>query len=114
MNGLLPGDLYSRSFDGAYFYFLQHLGSEHHQLVLKYDWYDPNTRVKGKEVSATHGFNGADVKFQTIGLGYIWYVNSNVKTVLFYEHVLNEKTTVASYTEDQKDDVFTCRLQFRF
>ena len=34
--------------------------------------------------------------------------------MLYYDHPMNEKTDVAGYAEDLKDDVFTARLQFRF
>jgi DNA-directed RNA polymerase subunit alpha len=54
---------YIRHFNGAYFYFLQHLFSVNHQLVIKYDWYDANARVKGKEIGvAGNGFTAADIK----------------------------------------------------
>ena len=43
----LQAGLTTRKFDAAYFYFLQNLGSQKHQLVVKYDWYDPNTDVAG-------------------------------------------------------------------
>ena len=32
----------------------------------------------------------------------------------YYDRVFNEKTQLTGYTGDAKDDVFTCRLQFRF
>lgn len=102
--------LYERPFNAAYFYFLQHLGSPRHQLVLKYDWYDPNTRVRGTDVTAAHGFGPADVRFDTFGGGYVWYATPQLKATLWYDHVRNEKTAVAGYTDDVPDDVFTARL----
>ncbi len=110
----LVSGLTTRKFDAAYFYFLQHLGSPKHQIVLKYDWYDPNTDVNGKAVSSAAGHNVADVKFSTIGGGYLWYATPNVRLMLYYEHPMNEATDVAGYADDIKDDVFTARLQFRF
>jgi len=114
ISGTTLQPLYVRNFDGAYFYFLQHLASEKHQLVLKYDWYDPNTRVKGAELTAAHGFNQADIKYQTFGAGYVYYINPYVKATFWYEHPMNESTSLAGYTKDVPDDVFTFRLQFRF
>lgn len=112
---LTPGaPLATRHFDGAYFYYLQHLGSLKHQVIIKYDWYDPNTDVAGNDLNAVNGHNAADVKFSTIGGGYLWYVNPNVRLMLYYEHPMNESTSLTGYTEDIKDDVFTARLQFRF
>ncbi|RYY50249.1 MAG: porin [Chitinophagaceae bacterium] len=106
---------YTRRFSGAYLYFLQHLFSSDHQLLLKYDWYDPNTDVKGKEIGAPgSNFSAADVKFSTLGVGYIYYITPNVKSVLYYAMVKNESTQLAGFTRDIRDNVFTARLQFRF
>ena len=106
---------YKRDFNGAYFYFLQHLFSASHQLVVKYDWYDPNTRVKGKEIGkAGTSFSQADIKYSTLQLGYNYYITPQVKMSLFYAYVKNEATQLSGYTADVKDNVFTTRLQFRF
>lgn len=105
--------IYTRRFDGAYFYFLQNFGQ--HQLGVKYDWYDPNTDVKGSEITKSAGnFHAADIKYKTLGLGYINYINENLKLVLWYDLVTNENTLLEGYTKDLKDNVFTTRLQFRF
>ncbi|WP_428666118.1 porin [Runella sp.] len=109
-----PQPLYTRAFDGAYFYFLQHLGSPNHQLILKYDWYNPNTNVKGKEIDAKNGFSGADIRFDTFGGGYIYYVNQYLKLVFWYDQPINEKTAIKGYENDVKDGVFTFRTQFNF
>jgi hypothetical protein len=103
---------YKRNFNGAYIYFLQSLFSVKHQLVIKYDWYDPNTMVKGKEIGT--GFSGADIKYNTLNLGYLYYITDQSKLVLFYAFVKNEATALPGFTEDLKDNVFTCRIQFRF
>ncbi|GAB2837162.1 porin [Ferruginibacter profundus] len=106
---------YIRKFNGAYFYFLQHLGSTHHQVGIKYDWYDPNTGVKNDEIGkAGSNMNAANIKFSTLGFGYIYYITDNAKLILWYDKITNEKTSLAGYTTDVKDNVFTCRLQFRF
>lgn len=106
---------YARNFDGAYFYFLQNIFSEQHQLLIKYDWYDPNSNVRGHEVGAAgSNFTAADVKYSTLGLGYIFYITPFVKSVLYYAAVKNESTQLAGFTKDVRDNVFTARLQFRF
>ncbi len=110
---LLP--TYIRKYTGAYFYFLQNILNSRHQLVLKYDWYDPNSKVSNSDIgSPTSNFTSADIKFSTLGFGYIFYFNSQTKITFYYDLVRNEKTQLAGYTLDQKDDVFTCRLQFKF
>lgn len=104
-----------RNFTGAYFYLLQHIFSPKHQLLIKYDWYDPNSKVKGTEIGAAgSNFTAANIRYSTLGFGYINYMTENIKLVLYYARVWNEKTQLAGFTTDVKDNVFTCRLQFRF
>jgi len=120
--GTIPADatgarlpLYVRKFDGAYFYFLQNLGSPQHQLGLKYDWYDPNSDISGHQIGqAGTNTTEADLRFDTFGAGYLYYFNEHLKITLWYDLVRNESTDLKGYTTDAKDDVFTCRLQFRF
>ncbi|RYY71598.1 MAG: porin, partial [Chitinophagaceae bacterium] len=110
-----PDGFYERKFNGAYLYLLQNIFSADHQLLVKYDWYDPNSSVKGTAIGAPgSNFSAADIKYSTIGLGYIYYITPNVKWVLYYAMVKNEKTQLAGFTKDVKDNVFTARLQFRF
>jgi hypothetical protein len=106
---------YKRNFNGAYFYFLQHLFSTEHQLVIKYDWYDPNTKVKGNEIGAGGtSFSAADVRYDALHIGYNYYITPNVKWGLFYTMVNNESTLLSGFTDDVNDNIFTSRLQFRF
>lgn len=106
---------YKRNFNGAYFYFLQHLFSVKHQLVIKYDWYDPNTNVNGNEIGiGGTGFTEADIKYSALHIGYNYSITPVVKLSLFYSVVKNETTQLAGYTTDVKDNIFTSRLQFRF
>jgi hypothetical protein len=105
---------YIRQFNGAFFCFLQNIINEHHQLGVKLDWYDPNTDVKGLEIKEDNNFGPADIRYQTLGFGYIYYINENLKLTLWFDDVKNEKTNLPGFTEDLSDDVFTARLQFRF
>ena len=106
---------YIRNFNGAYFYFIQSLFSMKHQLVLKYDWYDPNSKVSGNEIGAPgSNLSVANIRYNTLGIGYVYYMTENVKLVVYYAMVMNEHTRLAGYTSDVSDDVMTCRLQFRF
>lgn len=104
--------LYARPFAGVYGYWLQHLGSLKHQILVKYDRYDPNTHVSGKGLADE--FTGADVAYQTLGLGYVHYFNINLRMVFYYEIVKNELTQIAGFQRDVKDNLFTARLHFRF
>lgn len=109
------GSYFIRKFNGAYFYFLQNFISNAHQFVIKYDWYDPNTMVKKNDIGA-NGTNltSTDIKYSTLGVGYIHYINENMKLVLWYDKVMNEKTLLPGFTMNVKDNIFTCRMQFRF
>lgn len=106
---------YVRHYNGAFFYFLQNIVNTNHQLLLKYDWYDPNIRVKGQDIGkAGTNLTSADVRYGTFGVGYIHHFNPQTKLILYYDLVKNETTRLTGYTTDLHDDVFTCRLQFRF
>lgn len=112
---LLNEPFYVRKFDGAFICFLQNIVNTTHQVVVKYDWYDPNTSVKGKQIGEPGtNLSPADIKYSTLGFGYVHYINQSLKLFLWYDHITNESTSLNGYTEDLKDDVFTCRLQFRF
>jgi phosphate-selective porin len=99
----------------AVFIYLLHRFDKHHQLGVKYDWYDPNSNISNKEIGVSGSKTGAaDIQYNTIGFGYISYINDNLKLVLWYDIVKNESTLVSGYESDKKDNVLTCRLQFRF
>ena len=86
-----------------------------HQIGIKYDSYDANRDVKGDEIGrAGSNMNAADIKYNTLGFGYINYISEFVKLVLWYDIVTNENTQLQGFTQDLKDNVFTCRLQFKF
>ncbi|MGN7785077.1 porin [Niabella sp. 22666] len=103
-----------RRFDGAYFYFLQHLGSWSHQLVGKFDWYDPNKKVKGTDIGADRGLTAADIRYNAWGAGYVYYINPHLKLTFWYEKPTNEKTRLSGFEKDVKDGIFTFRTQFSF
>ncbi len=105
--------VYWRKFNGAYFYFI-HTIKEKHQIVVKYDWYDPNTEVSGKQVSAAKGFSTGDIRYNTLGAGYVYYWNPNVKFMFYIENPVNEITDIPGYDRDLKDRTYTIRTQFRF
>jgi hypothetical protein len=102
----------SRPFNGAYFYFLQNIARSKHNIMLKYDWYDPNTKVAGTQIGATgSNLNANDVKYSTFGIGYLFAYNANWKFLVYRDFVTNEKTNLAGYLVDRKDNVLTIRMQ---
>lgn len=118
----LGHDLYMRQFNGAYFYVIQTFKQAlkkqtiYHDLVFKYDWYDPNTQVAGKQLSSTNDTRGgkADVKYHTYSFNYIFRPYEWFKLMLSYEIVQNEITELKGYQADLRDNVFTLRTQFAF
>ena len=105
---------YIRDFDGAFFYLL-HKFNKVHQLGFKLDWYDPNIKVAGNQIgSQFSNLNATDIKYTTIGAGYIYYFKKHAKLILWYDLVKNENTLLTGYSSNIKDNVFTCRLQFKF
>ena len=112
---LLNEPYYIRKFNGAFFYFLQHIVNVHHQIGIKYDWYDPNSAISGLEIGkGGTNISAANIKFSTLSLGYIYYINDDLKLMLWNDIIRNEKTSLVDYAKDVKDDIFTCRLQYRF
>ncbi len=110
-----PLPTYIRHFDGVFLLFLQHILNNRNQLLIKYDWYDPNIRVSEQAIGKPGtNLSVADIKFYTLGLGYIHHMNPQTKLIFYYDIVKNEKTALSGYQNDLKDNVFTCRIQFRF
>lgn len=110
------GDTYMRNFTGFYVWYVQNIGQQN-QFVFKYDTYDPNTDVTAEEIGsvAASKTTAADLKYSTIGLGWIYHLDENVKFVFYYDMVTNETTPhLAAYKEDLKDNVFTLRMQYSF
>lgn len=115
---------YIRSFQGGYVYLGQSLGQSKHELMCKYDWYDPNTKISGHAIGANGSFTGApDLKYSTWGFGWIYHWNKNVKVTAYYEVVDNEVSNqksmsngskIKTYGSDQSDNVFTFRIQYKF
>lgn len=110
------GPRFRRYFNGAYFYFVQNIATSKHQLLVKYDWYDPNTKVSGDEIGkAETNLSKTDLKYTTLAFGWIYNWNKNVKFVAYYDLVENEKSAnLEDYEKDLKDNVFTLRAQFKF
>lgn len=113
-NILITEPVYVRKFNGAFFYFLTNIINPKNQLGFKVDWYDPNTNIVSIEIGKNNTNSISNIKFTTYGFGYNSYINDNLKLVFWYEIVKNEKTSLLDYMNEVKDNLFTCRLQFRF
>lgn len=107
-------DTYIRKFKGGYVVFIQDLGSIPLSAIFKYDWYDPNTKVKKNEIGLNHT-GQADILRYTYGVGILWKITNYLRLQAYYDFNNNEKTeNISGYTNNRKDDVFTLRLQYKF
>lgn len=111
---LLPDPFFVRDFDGAFIYLLQNIGSPKHQIGVRYDFYDPNTDVKGMDIYNNNIFSKGDVRYDTWTMGYNFYFNENIKLMMWYDIVRNEITRLDDFTSDRRDNVFTFRIQYTF
>ena len=82
-----------RNFKGYYLYLIKNVGSKN-QLVLKYDYYDPNTSLSG---DAAKG----EVAWKTYTVAWQYYLNDNIRISLQYE--MPKYETNASRPGDYKD-----------
>ncbi len=114
-NLLAASDTYLRNVRGYYIYIIQNLFKTRHQLVIKYDVYDPNVNISGSQVGAPgSGTTLADIRYNTLGIGWNYQWDSNIKISAYYAIVHNESTLLNEYTKDIKDNVLTIRAQYKF
>lgn len=124
-SGLIPGldsdnktvkanDTYIRNMAGGYVHLVQDIADTKHSLVVKYDWFDPNTDITGTKIGVGAKTGKADMAYSTLGLGYMYRMNNNVRIMAYYDMVTNEKIKVKNYMTDLKDNLVTVRLQYKF
>jgi len=116
-------DTYIRKFTGFDAYFIQNIWHSKNDILVKYDGYDPNTEISATNIKSTYTSEGVnkntklsstDIKYNTLGFGYIYHWNQNVKITAYYALVQNEKTALTGFDKDLKDNVFTLRIQYKF
>ncbi|UKJ07059.1 porin [Solitalea lacus] len=109
-------NIYNREFNGYFFTFNQSIGKTPLNIMVKYDWYDPNTFLSGREIgAASSNSTSGDIAYSTWSFGtYLNLLKGNARLAAYYDIVKNEKTSVPEYSNDIKDDVLTLRMQFRF
>lgn len=108
-------DAYTREFDGFYAYVIQRIGKSKHEVVAKYEWYDPNTQLSERDFVSGTTMTDAELRYTMLGVGYNFYFDENIKFMFYYNMVRNEHAAgIAGYANDLKDDVFTVRMQYRF
>jgi hypothetical protein len=108
--------LFKRPFLGYFLYLIHDIRKTPFSAVLKYDAYDPNTKLKGEEVGTDNSFTSkTDLAQNTLGIGAIYRFNKNLRIQAYYEINHNEKSSLISgYEKERKDSVFTLRMQYKF
>jgi hypothetical protein len=111
--------IYLRNFLGYYGMLVQNLDPIKSQLVLKYDVFDPNVDIEGKDIRSSTGVASAsflhpEMAFKTLGVGLVYHWDENVKFIAYLDKVMNEEIASPIFEKDAKDDVFTFRIQYKF
>jgi hypothetical protein len=131
---------FQNNFAGYYLYLIKNLGKKN-QFAFRYDYYDPNTDITGKDVSvagyaatattAKKFSSKSDLATTTLGFAFHHYYDDNIRITFSYEIVQNEKVGTAgkivdSYTDTHgnagtldwsnriNQNVFTLRVQAKF
>jgi phosphate-selective porin len=88
---------------------------------MKYDMLDPNSDVDADQIGvANSNLTVGDIKYSTLGIGWIYHWDANVKFTTYYDIVMNEKINsnatgaLKPFIDDIKDNVFTLRMQYKF
>ena len=97
-----------RNFSGYYLYFIKNIGPKN-QLVVKYDYYDPNTKLKGDDA-------GSNVWFKTLTLAWQYYLNDFIRLSLNYEMPKYEvnATRPDNYKDVTYGNTLGVRIQAKF
>jgi hypothetical protein len=133
---------FQNNFQGYYLYFIKNLGKKN-QFAFRYDYYDPNTDITGKDV-AVKGFTSpdattlkskmsgkSDLATSTFCFALHHYFDDNLRITFAYDIVNNEKVgtsgkVVDNYTTAHgtagtldwsnaiNQNVFTLRIQAKF
>ena len=116
--------LYQRNFSGYYFNYVQNIGLSN-QFILKYDVFTPNTDINASDIGATApagkvALSAGDLAFTTLGIGWVYHWDTNVKFTFYYDMVTNDAVNasapaaLAAFKDDLKDNVLTIRMQVKF
>lgn len=113
---LPSGPTWVRDIQAGYLYFIQDILRTKHTFVARYDYYDPNSDVKGSRIGVEGSSTGmADVAYSTVGVGWLYRFNNSVRLMVYYDFVRNETSpNLSGYEKDRDDNLFTLRLQYKF
>lgn len=117
-----------RKFMGYYVYLIKNAGKRN-QFALRWDYYDPNTKLGGKEIGTSTGTYKSgldDLAYSDLTVAWNYYFSDNIRFQLAYDYPINEKADISkSYTVNGEkvindyNEVFpqstvTARVQVKF
>jgi len=112
--GYILRELFIRNFSGLYVSLAQGLGNLPVTAIIKYEFYDPNTKIAGNDIGVNFTGKG-DIAYNSYGFGLVWDIYSYLRLQTYYQINRNETSdNLSGYKEDREDDVFTFRLQYKF
>ncbi len=99
-----------RNVEGYYISLVKNIG-KNNEASLRYDVFDPNTKLSGDAVAKSD-----DLKYNNWTFAWQYYFDENIKIMACYVMPINEKSlnAGADYKQDKHDNIFTLRLQARF
>ena len=99
-----------RNVEGYYISFVKNVGKVN-EASLRYDVFDPNTKLSGNGVKTKD-----DLKYNNWTFAWQYFFNDNIKVMACYVMPINEKSlnATADFIKDKHDNIFTLRLQARF
>jgi hypothetical protein len=133
---------FQNKFSGYYIYLIKNLGKRN-QFAMRYDYYDPNTNISGKDVSVVkynspdaatlkNRISGkSDLATGTLSLAFHHYFDDNLRITLNYDIVKNEKAGTPNavtesytrndgtkgtldYSQSVNQNLLTLRIQAKF
>lgn len=113
-------DTYIRKISGGYVHLVQNIGTTKHTVSVKYDFFDPNTKISGDKIGLAGASGSVKTTFTELASSdfdftYIYRMNNNVRFMVDYSYMMNEKSAnIAGYTGNRNDNVFTIRTQYKF
>ncbi len=110
------GASYLRPFQSFFGLLAHEIVKTNTALAVKFDYFDPNTKVSGDDIGIAGSHTGiADIAYTTLSYGIIFSPTKNLRFSAWYDMPTNETTKwVTGYSEKRKDNLFTLRMQVRF
>lgn len=102
-----PSAIRKRNFSGYYVMLVKNVTTDF-QVALKYDSYNPNTKIAEADITSK-----SDLATNTFGFGLHNYTFSNIRISLWYD-MIKTQTHEKVLPNDPSDNLLTLRFQYKF